>query len=52
MDNVGGALVRPVVLLVPLLVLKDGFDGRHNEHKSQCCCGSKPTKGRDDIPPG
>ena len=37
-DNMSGALVGSVVLLMPLFVLKDGFHSCHNEHKGQGRC--------------
>jgi len=46
------ALVCSVILLMPLLVLKNGLDSCHNQHKSQCCCRAKATKWRHNIPPG
>ena len=42
LHDMGYALVGPVILLMPFLVLKGGLDSSHNQHKCQRCCGPKP----------
>lgn len=42
LHNMGYAVVGPVVLLMPFLVLENSLDSSHNQHKRQCCCGPEP----------